>query len=490
MKTEQLKCANEAVTRDAGKINPRYRLGYHIMAPANWINDPNGLVQYKGDYHVFYQHHPYSTKWGPMHWGHVKSRDLVHWKHLPIALAPDTPADCDGCFSGSAVVDGNELNLIYTGNLFDDEEKTEVDQVQNRAFSTDGIHFQKDPLNPVIPKHPECGSGDFRDPKVWKHGHDWYLVAGTSHDKVGKVVLYRSPDLRHWTYAGIIGQSEGNQGYMWECPDFYELDGKYVLMCSPQGIEAEGDRYQNLYQTGYFVGDFDYATGKFTHGGFTELDNGHNFYAVQSFKDDRGRRIAIGWMNMWESPMPEQQDGWAGALTLPRELHLSEKGKMRMTPVDELKQLRVKRMLTLSSVEVSGTQAFPDLTDELLEIEATFDLIASNADTFGLKLRTGKTEETVIRYDVRERQLILDRSKSGQGVDDGFRRALLSESNQLKLHIYLDRSSVEIFADDGETVMTSRIYPTEENNGVLLFAGDGQVSVKEMSAWRLEDIWA
>lgn len=488
MGLEQLKEANEAVQAAEKKINPRYRLGYHIMAPANWINDPNGLVQFKGEYHVFYQHHPYSVNWGPMHWGHVKSKDLVHWEQLPVALMPGDPCDIEGCFSGSAVDNNGELNLIYTGHRFSDKEKTIPDQVQCRAFSKDGIHFEKDALNPVIPNHPDAGSGDFRDPKVWKHGGYWYLVAGTRQDKIGKVVLYKSPDLRHWAYQGVLAESDGAQGYMWECPDFYQLDGKYVLMFSPQGIEPSGDLCRNLYQTGYLVGDYDYKTNVFKHGGFTELDHGHDFYAVQSFEDIKGRRIVIGWMDMWESPMPEKEDGWAGALTLPRELHLSSDRKIRMTPVEELKQLREKELLHLKNERIDGNRMFANLTNDLLELKIEFDGVTSSAADFEIKLRVGKNEETVIRYDLKEEKLIIDRSKSGLAVA-GFRRAAWSKSAQMKLHIYLDRSSIELFAGDGEVVMTSRIYPTEKNEGVQLFATDGFVKVTDIKAWKLGDIW-
>src|SRR5581483_226994 len=161
----KLQQAEEAIKRAKEKVRDDYRLGYHIMAPANWINDPNGLVQYKGEYHVFYQHHPYDENWGPMHWGHVKSKDLVHWEYLPIALAPTEAYEKDGCFSGSAVDDNGVLTLIYTGNIWVDREKDILDQSQCIATSTDGIHFTKEAVNPVIAKHPEEGSGHFRDPK-------------------------------------------------------------------------------------------------------------------------------------------------------------------------------------------------------------------------------------------------------------------------------------------------------------------------------------
>ncbi|MDN3956599.1 glycoside hydrolase family 32 protein [Sporolactobacillus laevolacticus] len=465
----------------------RWRLGYHIMAPSGWINDPNGLIQYKGNYHVFFQHYPYGVEWGPMHWGHVASHDLVHWKYYPIALVPGDTYDRDGCFSGSAVEDEGELCLIYTGHRYLDKEKSLADQVQCLAVSRDGIQFTKDSNNPVIASYPEEGSGDFRDPKVWRHNDFWYLIAGTTKNHIGKVVLYRSSDLRTWTYLGVIAQSEGNQGYMWECPDFFELNGKHILMISPQGIEPEDDCYQNLHQTGYFVGHFDDECFDFSHGSFNELDKGHDFYAVQTFQDDQGRRIAFAWMDMWESLMPEQEEGWAGALTLPRELTLAADGKIRMKPVEELKKLRKDKLLSVENEYISGEKTYHELTDELLEIEVEFDTTLVEAFDFGIKLRIGETEETVIRYDPKGEKLILDRTKSGTGVG-GVRQTALPKSERLRLHIYLDRSSVEVFANDGETVMTSRMYPTEKNEGVRLFSNEGDVRMTRLNVWRLENI--
>jgi beta-fructofuranosidase len=272
------------------------RLAYHIMVPP-WINDPNGLIQFQGEYHVFYQYHPYSPNWGPMHWGHVKSRDLVHWKHLPIALTPDKDYDQDGCFSGCAVDDHGTLTLIYTGNVEGDGDKTPAHQVQCLATSTDGMTFLKDPANPVIHDAPLEGlSSHFRDPKVWRYQDRWYMVIGTQKEKKGRILLYTSADLRQWRYLGVVAESNGLLGYMWECPDFFSLGEQEVLLFSPQGIVAQDERYQNLYQTGYLLGKLDYTTGKFTHGSFEELDKGFDFYAAQTFADASGRRILIGWI--------------------------------------------------------------------------------------------------------------------------------------------------------------------------------------------------
>ncbi|WP_176586476.1 glycoside hydrolase family 32 protein [Priestia megaterium] len=480
--------AEEALKNTKEKMNNRYRLGYHIMAPANWINDPNGLVQYKGEYHVFYQHHPYDENWGPMHWGHVKSKDLVHWEHLPVALAPGDVCDTDGCFSGSAVDNNGELTLIYTGHHYTDKEQDLFYQNQNIAVSTDGTTFEKIGENPVIAQPPADSAHHFRDPKVWKHNDVWYMVLGNStKDNIGRVILYRSSNLREWEYIGVLAQSDGTLGYMWECPDFFELDGKYVLMISPQGVNKDGDLYNNLFQTGYFIGDYNYETNEFVHGAFTELDNGHDFYAVQTLLDEKGRRIAIGWMDMWESNMPTKADGWCGALTLPREVTLGENNKILMNPVEELSALREIEHPILTNKVVSENHLI-ETEEDLLEIKAVFDLTKCTSQSVGVRLRGINQEETVLMYHLDKQKLILDCSKSGK-VEDGVRNTTLRTNGELSLRIFIDRSSIEVFANEGQTTMTSRIYPTQDRLGIELFANSGDVAVKELTYWKLKDIW-
>jgi len=484
-----LQMANTAIEAKKKKVESKYRLGYHIMAPANWMNDPNGLIQYQGEYHVFYQHHPFDENWGPMHWGHVKSKDLVHWEMLPIAIAPDESYDKDGCFSGSAVDDHGVLTLIYTGNIFIDREKDILDQSQCIATSIDGINFRKDLKNPIIPKHPADGSGHFRDPKVWKHEDHWYMVLGTRKGTTGKVVLYRSMDLHQWEYLGVLAESNGTEGYMWECPDFFEIGGKYVLLFSPQGIEANGDRYQNRFQTGYIVGDFNYDTFEFSRGEFTELDAGHDFYAVQTLLDQTQRRIAIAWMDMWESPMPTKKHGWAGALTLPRELTLVHGKKLAMNPIVELEQLR-KKYIPFDISILNSETICTGICEELLELKIDFSLKDATADEFGLKLRCNEdAEETVIGFEVGTSKVFINRDKSGSGVS-GIRKSKVErKADSCSFHIYLDRSSVEVFVNDGLNVLSSRIYPQGENAGVKIYAKNGKVSILNFNVWELKDIW-
>lgn len=313
------------------------------------------------------------------------------------------------------------------------------------------------------------------------------MVLGTRKEEIGKVVLYKSKDLRDWEYRGVLAESDGTLGYMWECPDFFELGGKHVLLFSPQGIEAQGESYKNLFQTGYLIGSYDYEKNEFVHETFTELDYGHDFYAVQTFLDDKQRRIAIGWMDMWESNMPTKEDGWAGALTLPRELTLGEDGKLRMNPVEELALLRQSETLLCEEQIVSG-RSLKEVKEDLMELQADFDLSKTDAGSVGVAVRGENGEAVSITYLIKEQKLILDCSHIGKEAD-GIRTTSLEASGRLSLRVFLDRSSIEVFANEGQATMSSRIYPKEERLGIELFAEDGQAHVSSLTSWTLKDIW-
>lgn len=436
--------------KDKIKIsNNRYRLNYHIMGPSGWINDPNGLSYFNGYYHVFFQHHPYSADWGPMHWGHVRSKDLIHWEPLPIALFPDTSQDSDGCFSGSAIVVDNKLYLMYTGHLLSDpNDPDSYTQNQNIAVSTDGINFRKSEYNPVIPGPPEDNDKDFRDPKVWYINNQWFSVIGSKNmDGLGRVLLYSSKNLRAWSYLGPLAEAQNvdAEGYVWECPDFFELDGSNVLIVSPQGMKPQGNKYKNLFQTGYFVGDFDYNTMNFNHNTFSELDHGHDFYAPQTFQAPDGRRILFGWMDMWESDMPEKEDGWAGALTFPRELHLIN-NKIHMEPIDDIQQLRTHKIAEGNYSQYKSI-VLPDHSAEYLgtfdansDVQVCIKTIENN-EVFNLEISSESNQASLQKYN-----------------DPEPRVASLNLGKKFDIHILIDSSSAEIFINSGEVVFTERFY--------------------------------
>lgn len=466
-----------------------WRPRYHVAPPIHWMNDPNGFCFFKGEYHLFYQHHPFSSDWDDIHWGHVKSADLVHWNDLPIALAPSEDYDKDGCFSGSAIVKDGNLYLIYTGNQWTGNNRdTDLVQVQCLAVSTDGIRFDKWLENPIISEVP---SGNihpyhFRDPKVWMHDDKYFCVLGSrTVEQWGQILLYSSTDLMNWEFCGIPAQGceIDNSGYMWECPDIFQLGGYDVLVMSPQGMKPDGDKFHNLHQAGYMLGKLDYHTSKFEHGPFEMLDYGFDFYAPQTMVDDQGRRIMIAWMAMWESEMPEKIRGWAGAMTVPRQLTLDQ-GTIRCNPIPELKKLR-GGLKAYHNIEVTGEWKLAGFSSDCYEMELLID--ASQAISAGVRLRVNdaNNEQTVVTYTPMENRVKLDRNRSGKGPGGVRKAPVHTDDGKLLLRIFVDRSSLEVFIQDGEKVMTARIYPDEKSTGITLFA-EGNMKVLRMHIWDLQ----
>lgn len=465
------------------------RLKYHFMAPAYWINDPNGLIFYKGEYHLFYQHYPYAPVWGAMHWGHAKSKDLVHWEHLPIALAPSESYDLHergGCFSGSAVDDDGVLSVLYTGTILRDGA---VIQTQNLAISTDGIIFHKYEGNPVISAPPKDGSADFRDPKVWKHDNIWYMVVGSSKDGKGKALLYKSPNLREWDYVGVMAESDGKMGTMWECPDFFPLGDRYVLMFSPMGMGEN--------KTVYLVGDMDYDTGKFTWDTMGEVDFGYEYYAPQSFLDGKGRRIIIAWLNAWDwMPWfknfgPTEKNNWCGAMSAPRTVELDADGRLRFPPVEELRVLRRDHYHQANVAIVPEASILPDyVAGDCLEIKVEFQLSGTNAEEVGFILRASedRKQQTLLSYHLRTKELRFDRSRS-DGWSEGIRSVQVEASETLQLHIFIDTCVVETYADNYRVALTNNIYPDPSSVSLDVYAVGDTVHVKSLDIWKLSSAW-
>ncbi|XP_063823882.1 sucrose-6-phosphate hydrolase-like [Ostrinia nubilalis] len=432
-------------------VNDRYYPRYHLAPPQGWMNDPNGFSVFNGEYHLFYQYNPLSSlEPGIAHWGHAVSEDLFHWEHLPIAMYPNNTYDSSGVFSGSALIEDDIMYLFYTGNVNHPNEQPNREQRQALAESTDGIHVTKYENNPII--MADDRQPNIRDPKVWKHGSKYYMVLGNSfeNDTLGRALLYSSDDKINWEEISVLHESDGSLGFMYECPDFFKLNGKYVLLFSSQGIEPQGDKYRNLFQTGYIVGNFNYETNEFHPiTSFQELDHGHDFYATQTIKDNRGRRLLVAWFDMWERNYPQAQDGFTGQMTIVRELHLTRDNKLIQEPVSEVKAVRANRVRR-GKGRVGDVVTFEDKAGEI-------DILGDSSEDLEVVIE-GEGSTVTISYDASNGTVTLDR-----GGDDGVRRTEWKPSGSiLKWTIYVDASSIELFCGKGEVTFSSRFFPDGE----------------------------
>ena len=492
VKEDKLKQANSYVTNNREKVDNTYRQKYHIMPPIGWMNDPNGFSYYNGEYHLFYQYNPYSSMWGSIHWAHVKSKDLVNWEYLDIAIAPDEAYDISGCFSGSAIEKDGKLYLMYTGNQ-DPGGFENLRQVQCIAVSEDGINFTKYENNPVIdstklPK--EAIIQDFRDPKVYKKGDKYYSVIGSRNlDDSGQILLYSSDDLLNWNYEGNILQSNNEFAKMWECPDLFELDNKDILIMSPQFLEPRGNKYWNLHSSSYMIGNLDYKNNKYNLEKVEEIDYGFDFYAPQTLIDNKGRRIMIAWMQMWDRKFPTNELGhnWAGCMTIPRELKLVD-DKLYQLPVEELKVLR-KNEVSYKDINIKDNKSLEGIKGQCIELELEVDM--KNSNEFEILLMKGNNQETSIKYNKIDELLVFDRSKNGKALGGGEKEVRTYRQteanlidNKLKLNIFIDRMSVEIFINDGIKTMSSTVYPDKDSDNIEFYCD--KEAILDIKKWDME----
>lgn len=485
------------ISPTARPATPQFRPAWHFSPARNFMNDPNGTVYAGGHYHLFFQYNPFGDVWGHMSWGHAVSRDLVHWRQLPVALRE---ADGVMIFSGSAVVDAHNssglctapshscLIAIYAGH-------SDTAETQNIAYSNDGGRtWTKYAHNPVIDIH----SKNFRDPKViWdRQRRQWVMVTVLADQH--KVRFYGSKDLLHWRQLSDFGPA-GATGGAWECPLLFSLpvDGdarrtKWVLAVgiNPGGLTG-GSGVQ------YFIGNFDG-----TH--FTDdnppaqtlwADWGADFYALASWDNDpQGRMIWIAWMSSWLYANQVPTSPWRGQDSAPRTLTLKtfpQGIRLVQTPVAEIASLRGPAIHVRPLTIPSGADL--DLTPrgvagDVLEIDTVLN--PGSARDFGVKLRTGQGEETLVGYDVERQQVYVDRSHSGLSTFSpkfaSRQTAPLALRGQpLRLHILMDRCSVEVFADQGETVLTDLIFPRASSRGVKLYSHGGNARLRHLTAWKL-----
>lgn len=468
----------------AADAQPRY----HVTGGVGWINDPNGFSLYKGEYHLFFQYYPYSTCWGPMHWGHVKTRDFVRWERLPCALAPDEAYDRDGCFSGSAVElpDGRHL-LLYTGVRKErDGDGTEREfQTQCVAFG-DGVDYEKYARNPVIGSDqlPAGGSArDFRDPKIWREGDVYYAVAGNRcPDGAGAVLLYESGDALTWRYDGVLAASGRRRGRMWECPDLFSLDGKDVLLVSPQEMAAEGLEFIDGNVTLCLVGRLERSPCRLLREHEQTIDYGLDFYAPQTVRTADGRRVMIAWMQYWDSVHWKPAElPFFGQMTLPRELHLRD-GRLLQTPVRELAAYRGEKR-EYRGLSLTGETALPGIRGRCLDLTVTVRP-AAGAGYRSFRLDAARDEEHAVSilYRPDAGTVRVDRSRSGypENVLNVREFAVRDRGGAIRLRVLLDRYSLELFVNDGEQAASFTVYTKASADGIIFnIDGAAQIDVEK-----------
>jgi fructan beta-fructosidase len=485
-----------------------YRPQFHFSPEANWMNDPNGMVYLDGEYHLFYQYYPDSIVWGPMHWGHAVSIDLVHWRHLPIALYPDS---LGYIFSGSAVFDKNNtsglgtekippLIAIFTyHNPVLENKGSKTFQNQGIAYSIDkGITWIKYPGNPVL-KNP--GISDFRDPKVLWHPETgkWIMILAV-HDRIH---LYSSPNLLNWTFESEFGKGIGAHGGVWECPDLFKLEvegdttSKWVMFVS---INTGGPNGGSATQ--YFIGNFD--GHKFVPENVKEywVDWGRDNYAGVTWSnipESDGRRLFLGWMSNWDYAMVVPTKAWRSAMTIPRELSLKcEDGHYFLTskPVREIGDLRIPSdTVTVMKQILNGEKEISTGRVALMQSELFFgfDMSDSRVDSMGIILENNLNERFIIGYAADLKQFYIDRRSAGNSGFSkdfaGISRAPYKATAVLKLHLLIDASSVELFVDDGRLVMTTIVFPAERFDKLKLFSKGGNVLLNKAVFHGIKKAW-
>lgn len=443
--------------------NRKWRLKFHLMPKTGWLNDPNGLCEFEGEYHIFYQYSPFSTEPGINFWGHFTTRDFLIYKRREPMLCCDSRLDCHGVYSGSALADNGKMYIYYTGNVKYEGDYDYINEGREHntilAVSSNGLNIEEKKLLLKNSDYPENMTCHVRDPKVWKENGGYFMILGArNREDCGEALLYKSEDKLNWSLKNIISSAQ-RLGYMWECPDYFVIDGVKFLSVCPQGMEAEGERFNNVYQSGYMVleGEID---GGYRLGEFFEYDSGFDFYAPQTFEDKNGRRILIGWMglpDLKEYKNPTENYGWVHALTIPRELS-QRNGKILQKPLEEFEALRKNEI----SAEFDGSENFADY-------------ISFEADIAGENIHVLIRECCELICD--------DEGVTMEFIDGGYGRGIRRNKcgKVRNLKILADVSSLEIFINDGEVVFTSRYYPAKEQRGIRIKGENIKATIWEMN---------
>ena len=434
-----------------GKSGGKFRQKLHLMPPVGWLNDPNGLCQFKGVYHAFFQYSPFNAEGGVKMWGHYTSRDMIDWEYQGVMLYPDQPFDCSGVYSGCALIEDGEMYLYYTGNV-KLEDSGSYDYINTGrqsntvlVTSKDGIHFGKKQLLMRNNDYPAGLTLHVRDPKVWKEHGTYYMLQGArTKEDMGQAVIFRSDDKINWTFYSRV-ETEEKFGYMWECPDYFEVDGTKILSASVQGLTGEEWKDRNVYQSGYFTVKGD-ILGQYSLSDYCLWDYGFDYYAPQSFETEDGRRIQIGWMGM---PDCEEytnrtiEDGWQHCFTFPREVFVKD-GIIRQRPVRELEARKILSEETKNRLETKKYTVYEAVINNILD------------DQF----RAVLAEELIVKHENNRFKIEFMNNRNDK-VSCGRKSRSVEIDHLTDVRILADESSVEIFVNEGAYVFSTRYYPEE-----------------------------
>lgn len=475
----KLEAANAYIRANKHRVTNRPH--YHFAAEIGWINDPNGFIHYGGEYHLFYQYNPYSTVWNDMHWGHATTKDFIRWDYKPVALANDRPYDAGGCFSGSAIGKDGKLYLMYTGHVVGDD--GQVVQRQCLAVSEDGIHFEKHPANPVIGER-ELPAGymlcDFRDPKVWREADGVYycVLAVRNEKRRGEIVMFRSEDLVRWQFHSSVYRTEEAQNMLLECPDFFHLDGKDVLIFSVMPCDPEYAG-QVANHVAYAVGKLDFGTGRFEPEAHGVLDRGPSFYAPQTTAGPGGERLLIGWMQSWRQGKLPDGFEFNGMMTIPRRLRI-EGGKLLQQPF----------LPDGSFAPVRSGEAALDSGRDLVLLESGSGRILLELDRADVEeLKGNPLEFRLQEKDGRAIRVEVDAAAGQLSVRNDYESGQHGKldvrmDDGLRLELFVDLYSLELFVNGGEQVYSATSYATRGAASTVSAARSVRLRKLESRAFR------
>lgn len=456
----------------------KWKNSFHIEMPFGLVNDPNGLSYYNDEFHIFYQWNPFGCEHKSKHWGLVKTKDFVNFTKPKIILKPEDWFDKNGCYSGGAFVKDDTLKLFYTGNVKDENNNREsyqciVDYHKDGSFEKKG---------PVINKQPDGYTAHFRDPMIFVENGIYYMVLGVqTEDLKGRALIYKSEDIEKWELLGELKTNMKEFGYMWECPNIIKVnDEKHAFLFSPQGLESEEFRNQNIYQSGYVIGNLDLNEVSLKdHSEFKEIDMGFDFYAPQIFRHNN-QNIMIGWVGMpdKDNEYPSAEYGWMFPLTMPRVLEYKN-DILYQKPLSEMKNLRKSEILNIKD-KVSKDYSFK-LDSRNIEIKLNLDLKESNFTEIKFKF---KNEYISLSYDKIKEIFIVDRNNMNLG-GKGIRKFKLKAEDLLKLHIFIDNSVIEIYYQDGLETTTFMYFPENGEDFEIQVRNDNKVKIDELVIWNL-----